>query len=116
MLFSLILLLAFISGYILPWWAACLFAFVAALLLGKNSGQAFWSGFAGLGLAWIALALLKSFPNEHILAARVAATFHLPHWLLLLLVTALIGGIAGGMSSLSGWLLKRLFDKPVVTG
>ena len=116
MLFSLILLLAFISGYILPWWAACLLAFAAAIILGKTSGQSFWSGFAGLGSAWIALALLKSFPNDHILATRVAKMFQLPHWSLVLLVTALIGGLVGGMSALSGMLVRRVFEKDAVKG
>ncbi|TWR25844.1 hypothetical protein FPZ43_16315 [Mucilaginibacter pallidiroseus] len=111
MLFSLILLLTFISGYILPWWVACILAFGAALILGRESSQAFWSGFAGIALGWIALALLKSFPNDHLLAMRVAKTFHLPHWLILLAITAIIGGIVGGMSSLSGLMVKRIFEK-----
>ncbi|MBK0378650.1 hypothetical protein [Mucilaginibacter segetis] len=111
MLFPIILLLAFVSGFFLPWWVPCLMAFIAALFFGKTSGQSFWAGFAGLGVAWLALALLKSFPNEHILATRVAHLFHLPHWLLLLTVTVIIGGLAGGMSALSGLLVKRVFDK-----
>lgn len=109
MLFPIILLLAFVSGYILPWWAACIMAFVAAIFLGDTSGRTFWSGFAGLGIAWLALALLKSFPNQHILATRVAHLFHLPHWLLLLAVTVIIGGLVGGMSALSGLMVKRVF-------
>jgi len=113
MLLALILLLSFISGYILPWWVACILAFGGALLLGKTSKQAFWSGFAGLGLAWLALALLKSLPNENILATRVAHLFQLPHWRMVLLITVLIGGLVGGMSALSGFLAKRVFEKPV---
>ena len=111
MLFPVILLLSLASSFILPWWAACILAFIASLYLGKTSAQSFWSGFAGLGLAWLALALLKSFPNQHILATRVAHLFHLPHWLLLLLVTVITGGFAGGMSALSGFLIKRVFEK-----
>ncbi|AMR33747.1 hypothetical protein A0256_21080 [Mucilaginibacter sp. PAMC 26640] len=111
MLLALILLFALISGFILPWWAACIFAFAVALFLGRHSRQAFWSGFAGLGLAWLALAMLKSFPNENILATRVAHLFQLPNWLLLLAVTVLIGGLVGGMSSLSGFLVKKVFEK-----
>ncbi|MDB5062372.1 MAG: hypothetical protein JWP67_2215, partial [Mucilaginibacter sp.] len=38
MLFPLILFLAFVSGYFLPWWAACVLAFVAALYFGTTSG------------------------------------------------------------------------------
>lgn len=111
MLFPVILLLAFISGYLFPWSVGCILAFGAALIFGKRSSWAFWCGFAGVSLAWIALALLKSFPNDHILATRVAHVFHLPNWLLLLAVMALIGGLAGGMSALSGFLMKRVFEK-----
>jgi hypothetical protein len=55
--------------------------------------------------------LLKSLPNENILATRVAHLFQLPHWGLVLLVTVLIGGLVGGMSALSGVLVKRVFEK-----
>ena len=111
MLFPVILLLAFISGYLAPWWVSCILAFVAAIIFGKKTSWAFWSGFAGISLAWIALALLKSFPNEHILATRVAHVFHLPNWLLLLAVMAIIGGLAGGLSAVSGLMVKRVFEK-----
>jgi uncharacterized membrane protein YhaH (DUF805 family) len=111
MLFPVILLLAFISGYLVPWWVGCILAFGAALIFGKKTSWAFWSGFAGISLAWIALALLKSFPNQHILATRVAHVFHLPNWLLLLAVMAIIGGLAGGLSAVSGLMVKKVFEK-----
>lgn len=111
MLFPFILFLSFVCGFVLPWWVACIGAFAGALFLGSTSAKAFWSGFAGLGLAWLALALLKSFPNDHILAGRVAQLFHLPHWSLVLVVTILIGGLVGGMSALSGLMVKRVFKK-----
>ncbi|MFD0792981.1 hypothetical protein ACFQZX_05090 [Mucilaginibacter litoreus] len=111
MLFGIILLLAFVCGYIIPWWVACALAFITAIFLGKTSAQAFWSGFGGIGLAWLALALLKSIPNDHILADRVAHIFHLSGWKMILAVTVAIGGIAGGFSALSGLMVKRVFEK-----
>lgn len=111
MLFPVILLLSFICGYLFPWWVGCIMAFGAAIIFGKRSSWAFWCGFCGISLAWVALALLKSFPNDHMLATRVAHVFHLPNWWLLLAVTALIGGLAGGFSALSGWLVRRAFEK-----
>ncbi|WP_374950194.1 hypothetical protein [Mucilaginibacter sp.] len=111
MLFPVVLLLAFISGYLLPWWAACILTFGAAIIFGKSSWDSFWCGFGGIALAWVALALLKSYPNEHILATRVAHLFKLPSWGLLLAVMALVGGLAGGFSALSGVLVKRAFKK-----
>ncbi|MGZ3872974.1 MAG: hypothetical protein ACXVJD_08645 [Mucilaginibacter sp.] len=111
MLFFIILILTFASGYFLPWWVVAIAAFIPALFVGTTPARSFWAGFAGVFIVWTVLALFKSIPNNHILAARVAALFHLPNWILLLLVTALIGGIVGGMSALSGVLLKRAFTK-----
>ncbi|MDB5143318.1 MAG: hypothetical protein JWQ66_2031 [Mucilaginibacter sp.] len=107
MLFLIILILTFISGFFLPWWMIALIAFLAAFFMGKTSGQTFWSGFGGVFIAWTVLALLKSIPNDNMLVKRVTQLFQLPNWILILLITALIGGLVGGMSALSGVLVKK---------
>jgi hypothetical protein len=112
MLFLIILILSFLASYFLPWWIVALIAFLAALFLGKTSGQSFWSGFGGIFIVWVILALIKSIPNDNMLASRVIQLFPLPHsWVLLLFITALIGGLVGGMSALSGILVKKVFTK-----
>lgn len=111
MLFLIILILSFISSYFLPWWVIAIVAFLAAFFLGKTPGQSFLSGFGAVFIAWMVLALLKSIPNDNILAKRVAQLFQLPNWILLLLITALIGGLVGGMAALSGVLLKKAIKK-----
>jgi hypothetical protein len=112
MLFLIILILSFAASYFLPWWIVALIAFLAALFLGKTSGKSFWSGFGGVFIVWVILTLLKSIPNDNMLASRVIQLFPLPHnWILLLLITALIGGLVGGMSALSGILVKKVFTK-----
>ncbi|MGZ3749823.1 MAG: hypothetical protein ACXVAU_01015, partial [Mucilaginibacter sp.] len=68
MLFIIILILSFAGSYFLPWWAAAIIAFLAAFFIGKTSGQSFWSGFGAVFMAWTILALLKSIPNDNILA------------------------------------------------
>jgi len=112
MLFLIILILSFIGSYLLPWWVAALIAFLAALFAGKTSGKAFVSGFGAIFVLWVILALMKSIPNDNILASRVIQLFPLPHqWILLLLITALIGGLVGGLAALSGVLTKKAFSK-----
>lgn len=111
MLLSIILILTLIVTHILPWWSACILAFIASLWLGKRSGQSFSAGFGGMALAWIAMALFATFPNQHILAMRVAQLFHVYHWLALVAITGLIGGLAGGFSAMSGFLVRRAFVK-----
>ncbi len=111
MLFFIILILTFASGYFLPWWVVAIAAFLAAFFIGKTPGRSFLAGFGGVFIVWTILALFKSIPNDNILAKHVATLFQLPNWILLLFVTSLIGGIVGGMSALSGVLLKRAFAK-----
>jgi len=110
MLFIIILIFSFAAGFFMPWWVACIIAFLAAVWFGKTTKRTFLSGFFGVAITWIVLALCKSIPNNHILATRVAHLFHLPGWGALLAVTAVIGGLAGGLSALSGVLTKKAFD------
>src|SRR3569623_3691394 len=110
MLFLIILILSFISSFFLPWWAAAAIAFLAAMFIGKTSAKAFLSGFGAIFVLWVILALIKSIPNDNILASRVIQLFPLPHqWILLLLITALLGGLVGGMAALSGLLTRKAF-------
>lgn len=111
MLFLIILVLSFICSYFLPWWFAAVIAFAAALFVGKKPGKAFLSGFLAVFAAWVILALFKSIPNDNILATRVAHLMQLPNWILLLIVTGIIGGLVGGMAALSGTLVRKSFKK-----
>lgn len=111
MLFLIILILSVLCGFILPWWVGAVIAFIAALVWGKKPAITFVAGFGGLFVAWMILALIKSIPNNNMLATRVATLFHLPHWFFLLMVTAMIGGLVGGLAALSGVLVKQALGK-----
>jgi hypothetical protein len=111
MLFIIILILSLIAGFITPWWAAAIIAFVAAVYAGKKPGEAFLSGFFAVFIVWVVLALFKSVPNNHVLASRVAVLFHLPGWAILLILTAIIGGLVGGLSAISGVYVRRAWEK-----
>ena len=111
MLFLIILILTFICSYFFQWWMIAVIAFTAAILVGNKPGKAFLAGFGGVFIAWTILALMKSLPNDNMLATRVASLFQLPNWLLLLIVTAFIGGLVGGMAAVSGALIKKAFRK-----
>ncbi|MGN6640875.1 MAG: hypothetical protein ACTHJ8_18340 [Mucilaginibacter sp.] len=107
MLFLLILILTFICGYFLPWWFAAVIAFGTAFFMAKKPGMTFLTGFAAVFVAWAISALIKTIPNDNMLAGMVAHLFQLPNWILLLLVTSVIGGLVGGMAALSGVLFRK---------
>ncbi|MFD1256485.1 hypothetical protein ACFQ3S_06715 [Mucilaginibacter terrae] len=109
MLFLIIFIATLATSYVLPWWAMAVIAFGASLYAGTRTTATFWSGFAAVFLVYTIIALLKSAPNDHLLANRVAVLFHLPNWIFLLAVTATIGGLVGGASALSGLYVRRVF-------
>lgn len=109
MLFLIILVLTFICSFFWPWWVLAIIAVVAGYICNKKPGRSFLAGFVAIFIAWTILALMKSLPNDNMLAARVATLFQLPNWILLLLVTGVIGGLVGGMAALSGALVRKAF-------
>lgn len=111
MLFLIIFILSLLAGFILPWWMIAIIAFFAAFFMGKTPGKSFGAGFLAIATAWIILMLIKSIPNENVLANRVSALFHLPGWIWIVLVTAIIGGLVGGFAAMSGFLFKEAFGE-----
>ena len=102
-------LLAFVGGLYLPWWSIALAAFLVALLIHQRAFKAFITGFLGLFILWAILAWWIDMKNQGILSAKVAEifksiTFGSP--VMLLLVTALIGGLVAGFAAMSGSYLR----------
>ncbi len=100
-------LLALLGGIYLQWWSIALAAFIIALLIPQKGGKAFLSGFLGVFLLWGILAWWIDMKNEGILAKKIAAVLPLGgNEYLLILVTALIGGLVAGFAALSGSFLR----------
>lgn len=84
--------------------------FLAAVLVGKQSFSSFISGFFGVLLVWLGYMLFINSQNEGLLLGRVSQMFGLRgEWLMAII--ALIGGLVGGMSSLTGYYLKAMLKK-----
>ena len=83
---------------------------LAALLVGKHSFNSFISGFFGVLLVWLGYMLFVNSQNEGLLLGRVSQMFGLSGELLIAVI-ALIGGLVGGMSALTGYHLKAMLKK-----
>lgn len=105
-------LLSFAAGLYLPWWSMALVSFLIAFFLYQKPRMAYLGGFLGLFLLWGLLATWIDVQNDHILSGRMAVLFPLKgSSSLLILVTALLAGIIGGLAALSGnYLFKLLLD------
>ena len=100
-------LLAFAGGIWLGWWIIAVAAFVIALLIHQRAGKAFLSGFLGVFILWGSLACWIDIRNEHVLSKKIAEVLPLGgNSLLLILVTALIGGLVAGFGAISGSYLR----------
>ncbi len=113
MLFILIFILSLILQLFLPWWIIAPLAFGLAFWKSKSSFNAFVSGFGAIFLLWIIMGLVKTLPNENLLANRVGEMFMLPsssvNWIFMLLLTGIVGGLAAGFSAMAGFFCRNLF-------
>ena len=107
--------LSFIAGLYTPWWSIAIISFLVALLIKQRYGLAFVSGFLGIFLFWGLLAFWIDVKNNGVLSHKIAAIFPLGgSSVLLILVTALVGGLVGGFAAMSGSSLRPPARKPVV--
>lgn len=104
----LILLLARLLSFFLPWWSLAPAAFIIGLLLARKSGGAFLAGFLGIFLLWGAYAYLYNLENDGLLAGKMGELLGGLSPLLMILVTAVLGGLLGGLASLSGFWAKDM--------
>ena len=100
-------LLALVGGIYLPWWSIAIAALLIGLIIPQRAGRAFLGGFLGIFLLWAIYSFSKDIPNDGILSAKVAQLLPLGgSSILLILVTALIGGLVGGFGGMTGSFLR----------
>ena len=106
-------LLAFAVGlFEFPWYGFALTTFIVFAAIPQSTGKSFVAGFVTIFILWAVLALRIDFANEHLLSKKIAEIFPLKgSYVLLILVTAIVGGLVGGMSALTGSLLRLSFKK-----
>ncbi|WEK18424.1 MAG: hypothetical protein P0Y49_16670 [Candidatus Pedobacter colombiensis] len=107
MVFIVIIILSFLFQMVLPWWIIIIISFVTCGLIGKTGKIALWAPFFAILLLWTVMALFKSLPNNNILAMRVAEMFGVQSWILILILTALLGAFTAGISGFCGYHFRK---------
>ncbi len=107
MIFIVLIIAAFLLQSFLPWWVILILAFVASAIVSKTGKIAFWQSFLAIFLLWLGMSLFKSMPNDHILANRVAQMFMVKYPMVLMTLTALIGGLFAGISGYCGYHFRK---------
>lgn len=98
----LIIIVTFLLQSFLPWWTLAIGAFVVSFMMGNKGVNSFFAGFLAVGLLWLGISFYIDFTTESILTEKLNRLLPLNSMLL----TFLIGGLVGGLSSLTGALLR----------
>jgi hypothetical protein len=98
-----VLLISWLLQSFLPWWSMAVGAFAIGLIFGSSGVMSFLAGLLGVGLLWFAMAYMTSGGSD--LAVRVAEILPTKTIGVLLIVTALVGGLVGGFASMTGGLI-----------
>jgi hypothetical protein len=103
----LIATLGFLAGLYLPWWSIAIIAFGVTVFIPQRTGFGFLSGFLGIFLLWALVASWIDISNKSILSHKISELFKLGgSSVLLILVTAFVGGLVGGFAGMAGSSLR----------
>ncbi len=92
----------------LPWWGIVLAAFAISFFSEQSAGKSFMNGFLGIFILWLGWSGYIYATQGQILASRIAELLGLPSDILVILVTALVGGLVGGISALTSNRLRAI--------
>ncbi len=104
---ALLTVLAQMAGA--AFWGPAAAAFLAGGLFGLGGGRSFIGGFVGVAAVWGIYAWHIDTATGSLLTAKVAGVFSLPNPLLMVAATALVGGLLGGFSAMTGGLFRAMF-------
>ena len=105
-------IVSFAAGFYLPIWSAALISFLVAVFIYQKPGMAYLAGFLSIFLLWGGLSWWIDAQNNSILSQKIASLFPLGgNGMLLILITAIVGAIIGGLSALSGSFLRKYYDE-----
>jgi hypothetical protein len=110
MLFILILIIATIAQFFLPWWVIMVIPFLLTIIWkGEKGNKSFLAGFAAIFVSWLIYSLILHFKTDGILTDKIAEMMMVKSPMLLIFAGSLIGGLAGGLAALTGTYFKQLF-------
>ncbi|MCK5442596.1 MAG: hypothetical protein KAJ23_11955 [Maribacter sp.] len=110
--FLVTLVLAIVFSFFLPWWSIMLAAFITAVLLSIRGVAVFFIPFVAIFVFWVSYSFILSNTNDFTLAKKIAILLPLDgNAYLLLIITGIVGGLAGGVAGIFGKQCKALIKK-----
>ncbi len=107
MVFIVILTATALLQLFLPWWIIVPISFATCGLIGKTGKISLWAPFFAVLVLWTVVALLKTLPNQNLLAGRVAEMLGVNSWILVLILSSLLGAFAAAISGYCGYHFRK---------
>ena len=95
------LVICYILHSFLPWWTMAIVSFALGYFFGNKGFISFCAGFLGVGILWLGMAMFIDVSTQSILTEKINRILPLNVFIL----TTIIGGLVGGLASLTGSLL-----------
>ena len=113
--FILRILITGISTYYIssffPWWLIIFIPFILGLVFDDNYISHFLSSFIGVSVSWFFLLLGMEYQTEAILSSKIIQILNINSTNSLIIISAVIGGIVSGLSSITALSLVNIFRK-----
>ena len=90
---------------------AAVVALLVSYFMKLNGLQSFLSGLIGIGILWGSTAYLADAANNYVLSAKVAELIGGLSGFMLIALTILVGGLAGGLGGWTGSSLHNFLKK-----
>ena len=104
--FILIVVLGYLLTSFGPWYLIALAGFAGGLVL-KNQWKGLFIGFLAGFILWAIHIYIMSSSSKSDLPSRMAEIFTLPNDTILILVSALVGGLVAGFGAAAGGSLRK---------
>lgn len=109
--------ISFFASSVMPWWNIVLVGFLIAALIPGNAFGCFVSGFLGGGILWLGYAWKVDTETDSIMSTKIVELIPMINDVTsLLILSAIIGGIAAGFGMLAGNSFRRIFQKKKTSG
>ncbi len=109
--FFILLVTCWIVTFFFSWWILLIAALVLGTFLFTSAKSAFTTGFAAGAAAWLIQVLYIDIANQSILSSRIAEMLGVGSGWMVILITALLGGLLIGPGSLTGFLFYRTWTR-----
>jgi hypothetical protein len=107
-----VLIVGLIAQLFFPWWSIAVVAFLVGVWASESPAKSFVYGTVAVTFLWAVYAGIQSNANAGIINASISKMLGgKVSGTQLIFVTGLIGGLVGGMSAMTGTMLRQLINK-----